>query len=375
MIKPFFANAQQQDLDDLKYRIKNTRWPNESANPYWSYGSNLSYLRELSDYWSDQFDWRLTESEINSHPNFTTELDGFTIHFLHIKGKGRKSIPLIITHGWPGSFIEMMKIIPLLTEGPEFSFDLVIPSLVGYGYSEPASEAGCNSSVIAVLWNKLMNQLGYTRYGAQGGDIGAGVGTWLALKYPQAIAGLHLNFISGSYKPFFKTEEEPDEEYLAFQQLVSSWSDMEGAYAHVHATKPLTLAYGLNDSPVGLCAWILEKFYNWSDNQGNIENSFTKDELLANITLYWLTRSIYSSIRIYYENSKMPLIFKENDFVKPPVGFAKFPKELPTPPRSYIEKGFNIQHWTEMPAGGHFAAMEQPELLANDIILFFKKIW
>jgi pimeloyl-ACP methyl ester carboxylesterase len=143
----------------------------------------------------------------------------------------------------------------------------------------------------------------------------------------------------------------------------------------VHATKPLTLAYGLNDSPVGLCAWILEKFYNWSDNQGNIENSFTKDELLANITLYWLTRSIYSSIRIYYENSKMPLIFKENDFVKPPVGFAKFPKELPTPPRSYIEKGFNIQHWTEMPAGGHFAAMEQPELLANDIILFFKKIW
>ena len=165
----------------------------------------------------------------------------------------------------------MMKIIPLLTEGPEFSFDLVIPSLVGFSYSEPATEAGCNSSLIAVLWNKLMNELGYARYGAQGGDIGAGVGTWLALKFPLAIAGLHLNFISGSYKPFLKPGEEHGTEWLSLQQRISSWSELEGAYGHMHATKPLTAAYGLNDSPVGLCGWILEKFYSWSDNQGDIE--------------------------------------------------------------------------------------------------------
>ncbi|MDP9040595.1 MAG: epoxide hydrolase [Bacteroidota bacterium] len=374
MIKPFLANAHQHNLDDLMYRIRNTRWTDELANSSWTYGSNLSYMKELANYWSNYFDWRKTESEINSYPNFTTVIDGFTIHFLYIKGKGRKPVPLIITHGWPGSFLEMMKIIPLLTEGPEFSFDLVIPSLIGFGYSDPAIDAGCNSAIIADLWNKLMNRLGYTKYGAQGGDIGAGVGTWLALKYPEAIAGLHLNFISGSYKPFFKPGEQPATEYLEFQRFVNTWSDQEGAYAHIHATKPITLAYGLNDSPIGLCAWMLEKFYNWSDHQGHIENSFTKDELLSNITLYWLTRSIHSSIRIYNENSKIPLLFKENDFVKPPVGFAKFPKELPTPPRVYIEKGFNIQHWTEMPAGGHFAAMEQPELLAKDITEFFKKV-
>ncbi len=294
---------------------------------------------------------------------------------MHIKGKAKKSYPLIITHGWPGSFMEMMKMIPLLAENLDFSFDLIIPSLIGFGYSAPAREGSCNSSIFASLWNKLMNQLGYEKYGVQGGDIGAGVGTWLALKYPKAVAGLHLNFISGSYKPFLKPGEESETEWLSFRQQLSCWSEREGAYSHIQSTKPLTVGYGLNDSPVGLCAWILEKFYSWSDNQGNIENVFTKDELLSNITLYWLTGSIYSSMHLYYENKKMPLVSREDDFVKPPVAFAKFPKELPTPPRTYIEKGFNIRQWTEMPAGGHFVAMEQPVLLANDIIRFFRMLW
>jgi pimeloyl-ACP methyl ester carboxylesterase len=216
-----------------------------------------------------------------------------------------------------------------------------------------------------------MIALGYERYGAQGGDIGSGISTWLSLKYPSNIIGLHLNYISGSYKPYLQDKEQLSDEVVAFQKRGTDWSAREGAYAYMHATKPLTAAYGLNDSPAGLCAWIIEKFNGWSDNRGNIENTFTKDELLANITLYWITQTIHSSMRIYNENSRKPLIFGKNDFVKIPVGFAQFPKELPTPPRSYIEKGFNVQHWTVMSAGGHFAAVEQPNLLSKDIRDFF----
>lgn len=374
MIQTFSVNIPQQALDNLKLRLKNTRWTDEITNSGWNYGTNLSYMRELADYWLNKFDWRKVEKEINFYPNFIADIDGHKIHFIHIEGKGKKSIPLIITHGWPGSFLEMMKLIPLLTNDPEFSFDLVIPSVIGFGFSEKINQQGCSSAFVVDLWHKLMNELGYKKYGAQGGDIGSGISTWLSLKYPDSIIGLHLNYISGSYKPYLKEGEQLSEEVVAFQKNGASWTAKEGAYAYVHSTKPITLAYGLNDSPVGLCAWIIEKFNGWSDNKGNVENVFTKDHLLANVTLYWLTQTIHSSIRIYNENSKKPMVFGEKDFVKVPVGFAKFPKELPTPPRSYIEKGFNIQHWTEMPAGGHFAAMEKPNFLAKDIIDFFKTL-
>jgi pimeloyl-ACP methyl ester carboxylesterase len=265
-----------------------------------------------------------------------------------------------------------MKLIPLLTNDENVSFDLVIPSVIGFGFSDKITQQGCNSAFVADLWHKLMTKLGYKKYGAQGGDIGSGISTWLSLKHPENIIGLHLNYISGSYKPFIKENEVLSDEVLKFQKYASNWSSKEGAYAQQHSQKPITLAYGLNDSPIGLCAWIIEKFNGWSDNKGSIENIFSKDELLANVTLYWITQTIHSSIRIYNENSKMPLIFGESDFVKVPVAFAKFPKELPTPPRSYIEKGFNIQRWTEMTDGGHFAAMEQPNLLAKDIKDFFR---
>lgn len=374
MIQPFFANVPQQVLDDLKLRIRNTRWPDEITDSGWSYGTNLSYMKELADYWLNTFTWRKVEAEINSYPSFIADIDDYKIHFLHIKGKGRKSIPLIITHGWPGSFLEMMKLIPLLTSNEIFCFDLVIPSIIGFGFSGKSTVPGCNSSIVADLWHKLMGELGYKKYGAQGGDIGSGISTWLSLNYPENIIGLHLNYISGSYKPFLKKNEQLSEEVQEFQKYASDWSSKEGAYAQQHSSKPITLAYGLNDSPVGLCAWIIEKFKGWSDSKGDIENVFTKDELLANISLYWVTQTIHSSIRIYNENSKHPLIFNERDFVKAPVAFAKFPKELPAPPRSYIEKGFNIQRWTEMFAGGHFAAMEQPILLAKDMTDFFKAL-
>jgi len=374
MIKPFSVNVPQSILDDLKLRLMLTRWPDELSGSAWNYGADLSYMKELKEYWQHSFDWRKVEREINAYPNFMADIDGYQIHFMHIKGKGKRSLPLIITHGWPGSFLEMMKLIPLLTENADFSFDLVIPSIPGFGFSGKPTEPGCNSAIVADLWHQLMTTLGYDRYGAQGGDIGSGVSTWLALKYPSNLIGLHLNYISGSYKPYLKEGEQLTEEVIAFQQTVAEWSAREGAYAHLHATKPLTAAYGLNDSPVGLCAWIIEKFNSWSDNGGDIENVFTKDELLANVTLYWITQTIHSSMRMYNENSKNPMVFGQNDYISVPLAFAEFPKELPTPPRSYIEKGFNVRHWTSMPAGGHFAAVEQPDLLSKDLLYFFSEL-
>jgi pimeloyl-ACP methyl ester carboxylesterase len=268
----------------------------------------------------------------------------------------------------------MMKIIPFLTNNSEFTFDLIIPSMIGYGFSERINKHGCNVRFMADLWFKLMKELEYEKFGAQGGDFGAGVSTVLGLNYPDNLIGLHLNYIPGSYKPYLAERESLTPEEIQFEKDEEEWFQKEGAYAAQHGTKPLTLAYGLNDSPVGLCAWIIEKFHGWADCKENIENIFTKDELLANVTLYWVTETIHSSIRLYNENRKVPLHFTKNDFVKVPVGIARFPLEEPFPPRKYIERGYNIQQWTEMPEGGHFAAMEQPELLAKDIITFFKKI-
>jgi len=374
MITPFSVHIPQESIDDLTARLRNTRWPDEIEGSQWEYGTSLTYIKELTDYWVNTFNWRLIENDINDYPNFMATIDGYKIHFLHIKGKGKKSIPLLISHGWPGSFLEMIKLIPLLTSDPEFSFDLVIPSVMGFGFSDKITHNGVNSSFIAHLWHKLMIELGYTKYGAQGGDIGSGISTWLSLNYPNNVIGLHLNYISGSYRAYLKEGEQLSEEVKAYKKSAADWYAAQGGYSHMHATKPLTLAYGLMDSPIGLCAWILEKFNAWSDNKGHIENICSKEELLANITLYWLTGTIHSSMRIYNENSKNPHVFKKDDFVSIPVGYAKFPKELPTPPRSYIEKGFNIQHWTEMDTGGHFAAMEQPNLLAMDITDFFKTL-
>jgi pimeloyl-ACP methyl ester carboxylesterase len=219
-----------------------------------------------------------------------------------------------------------------------------------------------------------MKELGYEKFGAQGGDFGAGVSTMLALKYPRHVTGLHLNYIPGSYTPYVAEGETLTPEEIQFEKNANDWYLREGAYSHQHSTKALTLAYGLNDSPIGLCSWIVEKFYGWADCKGNIENVFTKDELLANVTLYWVTQTIHSSIRLYNENTQCRLHFSKDDFVKVPVGIAKFPLEEPFPPRKYIERGFNILHWSDMPAGGHFAAMEQPELLAKDITQFFREL-
>jgi pimeloyl-ACP methyl ester carboxylesterase len=331
-------------------------------------------MRELADYWLTGFDWRQIELEINRCPNFVANIDGVNIHYIHIKAPGQKSIPIIITHGWPGSFLEMMKLIQPLTQSDSgISFDLIVPSMPGFGFSDKITKPGGNLFFIASIWNSLMKTLGYKKYIAQGGDFGAGVSTALALKYPENVMGIHLNYIPGSYFPFINSVDAFTEEEKDHLRYVDQWYSNEGAYAHQHRTRPLTLAYSLNDSPVGLCAWIVEKFFYWSDCNMQIESVFSKDDLLANVSLYWFTETIHS-IRLYNENSKVPLRFSKDDFVKVPVGIAHFKKEAPFPPRLFIERGYNLQHWSDFDSGGHFAAMENPSTLAKDIISFAKKL-
>ena len=371
VIHPFQVSVPESVLVDLRERIKRTRWPDEVLGSGWTFGTSLSYMKELSNYWLHEFDWRKTEKGINRYPNYIAEIDGYNVHFLHVKSNARTSHPLMLLHGWPGSFLEMMKLIPLLTENRAISFDLVIPSLMGYGFSQQVVTPGCSVQFMADLFCSLMNELGYKKFGIHGGDFGSGVGTALALKYPDKVTGLHLNNIEGYYRPFVPEGTTLSQEEMRFKKQAEEWYDMEGAYSHQQRTRPLTLAYGLNDSPVGLCAWIIEKFYAWSDCTGDVEHAFTKDDLLSNVTLYWVTQTVHSSFRLYYESRKTPLHFTKDEFVKVPVNIVHFPKEDPFPLRRYIERGYNVQRWTDMPVGGHFASMEQADLLAKDIIEFF----
>lgn len=373
--RPFKVNIPEGAIQELKKRLKKTRWPDQIPGIGWQQGTNLAYLKELCNYWETGYSWRKQEEAINAYPNYLTEIDGYQIHFIHIKGKGKKSVPLIMTHGWPGSFLEMMRVIPLLTQDKDFSFDLVVPSIIGFGFSGKPVRQGCNYKVIAELWYKLMLGLGYDRFGAQGGDIGSNVSSWLALRHPDHVAGLHLNFIPSTYKAYQDPGKPLLPEIVTYEKKFKEWADTEGAYQKVQSTKPQNLAYGLNDSPAGLAGWMVEKLYSWSDNQGNVESALSKDIMLGDISLYWLTQTMPSAMHIYAENAKVPLQFTKDDYIKVPVAFAKFAKELPTPPRFYVEKGYNIQRWTEFPEGGHFAALEQPELLSRDIKQFFMKIW
>ena len=374
MIKKIEIQVAQSFLDDLKSRLKLTRWPDEIEHSGWTYGASLAYMKELAEYWTNYFDWRKTENEINRYNNFIATIDGYRIHFLHIKGKGEKSIPLIITHGWPSSFLEMMKIIPLLTENEGQTFDLVIPSMMGYGFSQKITHPGCDVAFMADLWHKLMTELGYEKYGVQGGDFGAGVSTAIAMKYPGSVTGIHLNYIPGNYVPVLEENESFSEEENAYLDSEEEWYMKEGGYSLEQNTKPLTLAYGLNDSPMGLCAWIVEKMFGWAESQGYIGNVFSKDELLSNVTLYWVTETIHSSVRLYNENSKKPLVIGKETFINVPTGIAHFRSEEPFPPRKFIERGYNIQHWSDIPEGGHFPAFEKPELMAADIKSFFSKL-
>jgi pimeloyl-ACP methyl ester carboxylesterase len=377
-VEKFTIPFSQAAVDHLRDRLARTRWPDEVPGSEWEYGVDLDFLKNICGYWRDEFDWKAQVERLAAFPHYRYVSDGLGIHFIHQRGKGPDPIPLILTHGWPGSFVEMLRIMQLLsdpaTQGadPEDSFDVVVPSLPGFGFSDPPLERGINTFRVAELWAKLMTDLGYGRFAAQGGDLGAGVSTVLGLRHADRIIGVHLNYLPGSYRPYLEENAKPVPEEVQFLQTVARWAEDNGAYAHVQRTRPQTLAYGLTDSPAGLASWILEKFREWSDCGGDVYRRFSRDELLTNITLYWMTETVHSSCRMYLENKKAPLLFGPHDFVQVPCAFAHFPKDISSPPRQWVERGYNIQRWTEMPRGGHFAAAEEPKLLADDIRAFFR---
>ena len=378
-VRPFTIDVEDSVLDALRQRLAGTRWPDEMPNSGWDYGSNLGYVKELVEYWRTEFDWRAQEAKLNAFSHFKSEVDGLDIHFIHEKGKGPNPMPLIITHGWPSCFFEMTKIIPLLTDPASHggdaadSFDVVAPSLPGFGFSDHAQDRGMEVQRVAGMWNKLMTQnLGYTKFAAQGGDIGSGVTARLGYAHADTLYGIHLTSITRP-TPYLGPGSSPltDAEQALITQR-DKWFADEGGYNHIQGTKPQTLAYGLNDSPAGLAAWIVEKYRTWSDCGGDVEKSYTKDELLTIVTIYWVTQTISSSTRMYYENQKAVWTMNRDEKVAAPAGMAMFPQEISKPPREWGERSYDVRRWTEMTSGGHFAALEAPQLLAEEVRAFFR---
>lgn len=376
-IEPFRLTVPEAALADLRERLRRARWTDTIDPSGWQYGTNVAYLKALVGYWLDGYDWRAQERSINRWPQFEAVIQGTRVHFVHVRGASERRVPLVITHGWPGSFLEMSKILPLLSDRRgggvgTWSFDVVVPSIPGFGFSSRPAVPGLNAWKTADLWADLMTLLGYERFVVQGGDFGASIGTALALRHKKRVQALHLNYIPGSYKP--ADDRGLTDEERAFQTEAAAWYDEEGAYAHLHATRPQTLGLALNDSPVGLAAWLLEKYRSWSDCAGDVETRFSRDDIITHVMVYWLTETIHASIRFYNEMRRAPMVFRPGDFVDVPVGIARFPREAPFPPRSWIARGYNIVHWSELPRGGHFAAWEEPELLASDLGTFLSGI-
>ena len=378
-VEPFRVHVEESVLSDLRTRIRDTRWPDESPAGAWEQGTDADYLRRLLAYWADEFDWREQERRLNELDHFRAELDGVRIHFVHERAQADRGTPLVLTHGWPSTFAELLPLVPLLTdpaahgiEGP--AFDVVIPSLPGYGFSERPARTGVTTRYTAGLWHGLMRGLGYERYGAHGTDFGAGVATLMALDDPGPLIGLHLsNLDNAPYTgPGARPLSEAEGAYLA---QVGEWDEWERGYSAIQSTKPQTVGYALNDSPAGLAAWILEKWRSWSDSGGDLDERFSRDFLLTTVTLYWVTGTIASSMRDYYDNRRAGLhTLGRDDFVDVPTAVAVFHNQLVpegAPPREWAERLYDVRRFTEMPSGGHFAAAEEPELLARDIAAFF----
>ena len=378
-VQPYKIEIPDSVLDDLKSRLERTRWPDELPGTGWDYGSNLDYVKELVEYWRTKFDWHAQEKLINSFSHFKSKVDGLNIHFIHEKGKGPNPMPLVITHGWPGTFFEMYKVIPMLSDpashggDPADAFDVVAPSMPGYGFSDATDKRGLSVLSISDLWAKLMSEnLGYQKFAAQGGDWGARVTAKLGLSHEDQVIGIHTTSTSSPTPYQGPGTRELSEAEKAMRAQRVQWLADEGGYSHIQATKPQTLSYGLNDSPAGLAAWIVEKYRTWSDCGGDVESRFTKDELLTTITIYWVTQSINSSTRLYYESFFQAGDLAKDEKIQVPVAIASFPRENSVPLREWAERSFNIQQWTDMPSGGHFAALEEPDRLVEDIRKFFR---
>jgi pimeloyl-ACP methyl ester carboxylesterase len=376
-ITPFKIAVDDAVLRDLQDRLARTRFPHPIDKSGWEYGVDVAYMKDLVTYWREKYDWRAHERKLNELPQFTTEIDGLKIHFVHVRSKEKNALPLVITHGWPGSFYEFHKIIGPLTDpvahGGKASdaFHVVCPSLPGFGFSERPRDPGWSVSRMADVIAQLMARLGYTRYGAQGGDWGANVSNWLGNYDSQHVVGVHLNFVGGS--PPKKGDPYEGVTPQEKERMERRQKELENhrAYGAIQGTRPQTLGYALNDSPAGLAAWIIDKFWAWSDHGGNLDNSFSKDELLTNVMIYWVTETAPSAARIYYERQFHSGGRKPG---RVPVGVALFPKEINVPPRKWVEAQYNLVHWTDMPRGGHFAALEQPTLLVEDVRTFFRKL-
>jgi pimeloyl-ACP methyl ester carboxylesterase len=369
----------EEALTDLRARIRNTRLPGPAPGTAWDQGTDRDYLRALLEYWADDFDWRAQERYLNGFAQYQAVIDGVRIHFVHERARSGHGIPLVLTHGWPGCYVEYLPLVPLLTdpvahgiEGP--AFDLIIPSLPGYGFSERPAHTVTYRDV-ARLWHQLMRGLGYDRYAAGGSDFGSGVATLMALDDPQPLIGVHLTNLE--LDPYLGPGSRPlSEVESAFVDRSERWSRAESGYKAIQSTKPQTLAYGLTDSPAGLAAWILEKWRAWSDSAGDLDARFSRDLLLTVVTLYWCTGTIATSMRDYIDNRRWQgdVHLAPDDFVAVPTAIADFANMYMSPgpvPREWAERLYNVQRWTAMPRGGHFAALEEPELVARDIAAFF----
>jgi epoxide hydrolase len=385
MIRPYTIDIPQADLDDLRSRLAATRWASQLPGPGWSRGVPQEYIRELAEYWETGYDWRAVEAELNSFPQFITEIDGTNVHFLHVRSPEPDAVPMIVTHGWPGSFAEFTQVIGPLTNprahggDPADAFHLVIPTIPGFGFSGPTREPGWNAIRVAVAWAELMRRLGYDSYIPQGGDLGA----WITL----VLAGVDAAHVRGVHTNFLVTPPPADPAELAALgeadlgrlSLLGRFLAEGTGYMKVQATRPQTLGYGLTDSPVGQLAWVLEKFYEWSDSDKSPEDALDKDQILTNVMLYWLTSTAGSSANFYYEMADMlptaPTPPPPPPPLPLPLGVAVYPADSALPIRRFAEPQFpNIVHWREYERGGHFAAMEQPELFVSDLREFARAL-
>jgi pimeloyl-ACP methyl ester carboxylesterase len=373
-LAPFRVEVPEADLADLRERLARTRLPNQVDGVAWEQGTELSYLEALLAYWRDEFDWRVQEARLNEHEHVTTEVDGQRIHALHARSPHPDALPLLLVHGWPGSVVEFLDAIGPLVDPPAHggdavdAFHVIAPSLPGFGFSGPTASLGWHPRRIAEAFGELMPALGYERYGAQGGDWGSVVTANLADLEPDAVVGLHLNFVT--VRSLKDGPPLTSDEQAGLERLLE-WRKDGAGYQEIQGTRPQSLGYGLEDSPAGLAAWIVEKFRAWSDCDGDVERSFTKDQLLTNITLYWLTRTATSSARIYWEMRQAGKGAIPQKYIGVPTGIASYPAEITKMPRAWVEHRYNVTHWSEPERGGHFAAMEVPDLFVDDVRTFF----
>ncbi|HVL55694.1 MAG TPA: epoxide hydrolase [Burkholderiaceae bacterium] len=374
---PFRLHVLDSTLQDLRERLARTRWPDEPPDAPWTAGTSVDYLRSLVAYWRDGFDWRAQEALLNRFAQFTVPLAGIELHFIHERGHGPDPMPLLISHGWPGSLFEFVELIPRLTDPARFggdprdAFTVVAPSLPGYPLSFAPGQPRFGVEEIADTFATLMTDvLGYSRFGAQGGDWGAFITSRLGCRYPQRLTGIHLNLLAIRRDPALVASDAPEER--AFRDELAQFLKEETGYQWIQGTRPTTLSFGLVDSPAGLAAWLVEKFRAWTDCDGNPENALTRDQMLADITLYWATGAIGASFWPYYARMHRPWPI---DTVGVPTGYVQFPREILRPPRSVAERTYtDIRRWTELPRGGHFAALEQPDALAGEIREFFRPL-